>query len=79
MTKKDYELIASVIIRYKDSLYTKEQHMDIACDFADKLAEKNTKFDRAKFLKACGVEIVKCEHSLLHYGICTDCGHNTNK
>lgn len=59
MTKKDYELIASVF------QYTKEQgintldteSVDITARFmATTLKLNNPKFDRARFLNACGVE-----------------------
>lgn len=57
MTKKDYELIASVIY----SLYLGHTDWTRSCEqvtsrFADKLAENNPKFNRSKFLQACGIE-----------------------
>jgi hypothetical protein len=53
MTRKDYELIARVI-RYAE---IDERAGDrIARDFAYALAKDNPRFDRARFLKACGVE-----------------------
>jgi len=61
MTKKDYELIANVIHQAK---YTanimgpdcSRIYRKIAVDMADRLAGNNSRFDRDKFLKACGVE-----------------------
>lgn len=64
MTKKDYELIASVLkqaILFCDD--TSNQDDDILLletlskRFADTLASKNPRFNREKFLKACGVEV----------------------
>lgn len=57
MTKKDYELIASVIY----SLYLGHENWNrnaeqVASRFADMLSEKNPKFNRSKFLQACGIE-----------------------
>lgn len=53
MTKKDYELIASVV---------RANHADcgektIAYWLADAFADANPKFDYARFLQACGVEV----------------------
>jgi len=58
MTKKDYELVASVIY----SLYLGHDNWmrsgeQVASRFADKLAERNPKFNRSKFLEACGLEV----------------------
>lgn len=70
MTKKDYELIAYCLftINYWGNTYigeeaTKEQIQDrkiiidrLANWFADNLQQKNPRFDRIRFLKACGVK-----------------------
>lgn len=60
MTKKDYELIASVL-KHKQVFYILKMgsyYYDQLCkDFADTLASKNPRFDKDKFLKACGVEV----------------------
>lgn len=57
MSKKDYELIASVIyslyLGHEDWRRSGEQ---VASRFADMLSEKNPKFNRSKFLQACGIE-----------------------
>lgn len=58
MTKKDYELIASVFVYTKDQGINNLDHesVDITARFmATTLALNNPRFDRDKFLKACGV------------------------
>jgi hypothetical protein len=61
MTRKDYVMIAEVIktqielsLKFgeDDSRYGAE---NIALDLATKLSEDNPRFDRARFLTACGV------------------------
>ena len=66
MTKKDYELIAgafraAIAARHlgpyfepHPSIYTEARFH--ACFVADALASDNPRFDRERFLKACGVE-----------------------
>ncbi len=64
MTKKDYELIASVYAAEmqfyeeygEDELEPKAIIASNAHQMANALAEQNPKFDRKRFLKACGVE-----------------------
>lgn len=54
MTKKDYKLIALVIFNLKfDGDESVRDY--VAEEFANALAQTNTRFDRAKFLAACGV------------------------
>jgi hypothetical protein len=55
MTKTDYLQIATVI--YFSTL-DDDSRIKIAQEFARDLAETNTKFDRNKFLSACGIEQV---------------------
>lgn len=63
MKKKDFELIASVI-RDDDFLWRalhggeigKEYREKISFVFAEKLAETNPRFDKTKFLLACGIK-----------------------
>jgi hypothetical protein len=67
MTKKDFELIAAALLAEKmrviDSrTYDEGERADreMQCDasanaLADALATTNPRFDRAKFLTACGV------------------------
>ena len=63
MTKKDYELIASAIKQFKDwwnidSKPSKTMRL-FAEEISNALASKNPRFDKQKFLKACGVEVDK--------------------
>lgn len=61
MTRKDYVLIAEVIktqielsLKFgeDDARYGAE---NIALDLASKLSQDNPRFDRSRFLQACGV------------------------
>lgn len=62
MTKKDYELIAFPIKRqidYANRKYNGDRWLTvsvIAKDLADLFAQANPRFDRNKFLQACGIE-----------------------
>lgn len=59
MTRKDYVKIAAVLKRHCDVRHVDaaaRSAMDIALDMASMLAADNPNFDRAKFLKACGME-----------------------
>jgi hypothetical protein len=60
MTKKDYELIAGSIkfSRTSGILTTEadEAMQILADDLSIQLANENPRFDRDKFLKACGLE-----------------------
>src|SRR3990167_1661587 len=69
MTKKDYELIAGAIKRCdwdidalratkSDKLVMRDCLKAISLELAHRLANENPRFDREKFLTACGV---KCE------------------
>jgi len=51
MTRKDYELIARVIDRAKFNNIDQ-----LARDLATELEKENPRFDRARFLSACGVK-----------------------
>ena len=54
MTRKDYQLIADVIaVNWFGSA---ELKADLANNLADKLEQDNPRFDRARFLTACGVK-----------------------
>ena len=61
MTRKDYELIARVLAftrtSAKSDLSPQADNMwRVACgDIADALASENPRFDRDRFLEACGV------------------------
>ena len=60
MTKKDYVRIAAALARSKDAFRGSDgmrvQWQEDVSVIADALADDNPKFDRARFLKACGVE-----------------------
>lgn len=63
MTKKDYELVARVL-RDTEAACLRSQWDAVWRDrgrvaeaFADELASTNPRFDRARFLRACGVEV----------------------
>jgi hypothetical protein len=61
MTRKDYELIAATIrnARLQGSYHTDEAESMrelIAAHIAHELANDNPRFDRARFLKACGLD-----------------------
>lgn len=66
MTKKDYILIAAAFVAAKHDACSKEDSRAAAdmCDGADLSAEflaeslqrDNSRFDRAKFLAACGAQ-----------------------
>jgi hypothetical protein len=58
MTKRDYELIAEVVKDLRNLSLVPDFEVNpqvIAQTFADRLAKTNPRFDRAKFLRACGV------------------------
>lgn len=54
MTRKDFELIARVI-KNSDEVADDMTREALADMFADKLADTNPAFDRARFITACGV------------------------
>lgn len=58
MTRKDFELIASVMRNNQPHYMDQPMHSQWASDcnrLADRFAEVNERFDRGKFLKACGL------------------------
>lgn len=60
MTRKDYQLIAAVFQKANETLTGTGTDREtiiatIADDIADVLATDNPRFDRARFLKACGL------------------------
>lgn len=61
MTKKDYELIATIldgqtiVAPSQMAAACREQRDAYARAFADALARENPRFDRERFLRACGV------------------------
>lgn len=57
MTKKDYELIAEVIFRQnKRYPYYNALRIELVNELADALKEDNDRFDKKRFLSACGYE-----------------------
>ena len=66
MTRKDYEAIAAALMAAKADIFGKEpreSHRDMADGanlaaehIADVMARENPRFDRGRFLKACGVQ-----------------------
>jgi hypothetical protein len=60
MTKKDYELIASsieAVYNDKDLDKYKAGISEVAYNIAEGLQYDNPRFDRNKFLKACGIDV----------------------
>lgn len=55
MTRKDFELIARTIKRLAGERNGGQSKETVAEAFADALTGTNAGFDRARFLKACGV------------------------
>ena len=54
MTRKDYKLIAEVIaVSWFSSA---ELKLDLVNNLADKLEQDNPRFNRSRFLTACGVK-----------------------
>ena len=53
MTRKDYVMIADTIATAWHA--SADSKADLAYKFADVLEEDNPRFDRARFLTACGV------------------------
>lgn len=68
MTKKDYELLAEVFAIYSKAFKSNEENIqgykvtgsalvrEMVYKLADELQAKNTRFDKVKFAKACGVQ-----------------------
>ncbi len=50
MTRKDFVLIAGVVLSLPDDVRKK-----VALEFAQELQYTNDRFDRERFLSACGV------------------------
>lgn len=58
MTRKDYQLIADIFANIVEDFGQGEpvQPSLIAEELSDALAKDNPRFDRERFLKACGVK-----------------------
>ena len=52
---RHFAVIAGILAELKARGADPEQHTTVCEHFADGLAETNPKFDRARFLKACGL------------------------
>ena len=58
MTRKDYELIASVFASFADICELSETiGADIAQRLADELESNDPKFNSSRFLAACGLSL----------------------
>ena len=61
MTKKDYEMIANELRAQNElvgNIYASRERYERACTlWAATLATTNPRFDRGRFLAACGVEL----------------------
>lgn len=56
MTRKDYQLIADTLNNLpRDRIVSTPTRNEVAGRFADRLERDNPRFDRARFLTACGV------------------------
>ena len=55
MTRKDYVLIASALKANRDKWVVTPTWLDAVYSVADALKADNARFDRARFLAACGV------------------------
>jgi hypothetical protein len=52
MTKKDYELLARVLLGFEDTVKVS----DLVSDLSDALAKDNARFNRELFRKECGIK-----------------------
>jgi hypothetical protein len=57
MTRKDYVVIARCFASVRLDLSAKEVVGRLAQSLADEFVDDNPRFDEARFLKACGVEV----------------------
>lgn len=83
MTKKDYEVIATGLLMATGDT----NHTIVVANFiADELEKDNPRFDRTKFLTACGMVAWQCRHKeadLVPYNSdwaeCLGCGRQINR
>lgn len=74
MTKKHYEAIANIIVSQYDNANINDYgRYRIACELADYFASDNPRFDRARFLEACGVECDGRHDTVNDIVQCRDC------
>lgn len=71
MTRKDYVAIAAALKRVRDSQWEpwNPNLFSRICDehaytVADALAADNPRFDRTRFIEACGAEFVLCKEGV---------------
>jgi hypothetical protein len=58
MTKKDYELIANGFVMTLTSAYNGPEGYKLAVEYmADELEHENPRFNRIKFMEACGIKL----------------------
>ena len=56
MTRKDYEMLASLVVdSFNAGVFTEKRKGQFANMTADRLEKENPRFNRYTFLKACGV------------------------
>ena len=56
MTRRDFELIAGVVRYVRDLKTTDANTLDLlSIGFANELGRNNQRFDKARFMRACGV------------------------
>lgn len=61
MTRKDYQLIADSLkgalppVQFEGDEYRRDGIEAVALGLAERLQEENPRFDRDRFLKACGL------------------------
>jgi hypothetical protein len=68
MTKKHYEAIAEVLQKlHSDWSHDNTIIPTVAGHLAGYFEQDNPRFDRDRFLKACGVELQKCEDGKHHH------------
>jgi hypothetical protein len=78
MTKKDYELIAkSIKGSVKDLImgYDDETFNNIVYGLSEALGSKNPRFDKEKFLRACGCDIENICEYCDNRKLCDICGN----
>ena len=59
MTRKDYIAIAAALVKARQYCETDNQRRGVECTahcVADVISQDNPRFNRARFLKACGVQ-----------------------
>ena len=66
MSKKDFEAIAAILATKQDTAFfdfASGELEDIASRIADHAETSNPRFDRSRFLKACGNTVRTCENT----------------